>query len=489
MHRSRPLLRRLLTAGTAVVLTLPVVGVVATTSTAHADDRVEAPTTDLVRSVEVTTVTPRRVAPRAQRPSAGGVRAYPVPTSAADLRRITTAPDGSMWFAEGDKNKIGRITTSGVITEYNLFAQTSAGSLVKDIEVDASGLVWVVWDSGWKISRINPGTLTAYTWSLSYPYGEEVRVGPGGTTWVTLSYDVDGILRIVGDNASWAANAPECDNALGRGRDGFMWCQDFDKLIRVNTDGAGGAALPLPADATYPYSVATGPNNKIWFGRDTGGSMFSSPAWGNVGWIDNANQAHVIRTGDRTAPRSLVTGRDGNVWFTSVGAAKGIGHVNASGQGAIVQVGNYRPTSVTYGADGALWFTDSDNNSIVRVPRDHLWVTNVNVGGRSQLRPHPQPRATAAKKVDADKRRKKATVAVTCGAGLVPCSGSVVVKLGRKTLGTGRYAAAPGRRATAVVTLKAAARTQLKRKAKVKVLLVLTSATGQRVTRKGLLIR
>ena len=41
----------------------------------------------------------------------------PVPTSNAGLGRITTAPDGSMWFVEENANKVGRITTAGQLQE------------------------------------------------------------------------------------------------------------------------------------------------------------------------------------------------------------------------------------------------------------------------------------------------------------------------------------------------------------------------------------
>lgn len=484
MHR--PVRQLVVAAAAAATLAFPVLGMPGVGAPAHAEPTAEQ-TTDPVVDAHPDVVTARHVRPLRQR--AGSIRGYAVPTSAAGLGRITTAPDGNMWFTEADKNKIGRISISGAITEFTLPAQTTADSKVKDIEVDATGLVWVVWDSGWQISRIDPATLSAYTWRLAYPYGEEVRVGPDAV-WVTLSFDEDGILRIVGDTATWDANAPECDGALGRGRDGAMWCQQFDRLLKVNADGTGGAAYPLPSDASYPYSVATGPTGRIWFGRDDGGTLGYAPARGNVGWVDSENRVRVIRTGDRTAPRSLTLGRDKNVWFTSVGAAKGIGHVNAAGQGAIVKVGDYRPRSVTYGADGAIWFTDRDHNRIVRVTRDLLWKTNVDVGARSQLKPHPQPRLVAlSTRLDANARRTTARTLLSCGSGLVPCTGRATVKAGTATVGTGRYKVSIGGRSYLVVTLNATARRLLARRSSVAVVLTLVSDTGQRVTRRQALTR
>lgn len=478
-----------LAMGALFIASLTTVGVASPgfTESDVQDDR-SAPDGLVISSHTHTLTVTHTPAPRAKR-AGGKFTVYPVPTSAATLRRITTAPDGSMWFVERDANRIGRITTSGAITEINLPTQTSEGNWVKDLDVDSAGNVWVVWDQGRKVTRYDPGANSAHTWGFSLPYGEEVRVGSHGTTWVTASFDEKGIIRISGDDAVWHANAPECDGALGRGRDGLMWCQQFDKLIRVKAAGSGGTAYPLPANATYPYSVATGPNHRIWFGRDSGGSMFTSPAWGNIGWVTNGNQVKVVRTGDRTAPRSLVTGRDGNVWFVSVGAAKGIGHVNANRVGAVAKVGNYRPTSVTYGRDGAIWFTDSANNSIVRVARSHLWRTTVNVGSNSQLRPHAQPKVSLKKRVDANRKRSRASLRVACGAGLVPCAGRITVKAGKAKVGSGSYSVAQRRSKTATVNLTKKARTLLKKRARVKVRVTFTPKAGAKRTQKTTLTR
>ncbi|MBM0123810.1 Vgb family protein [Pimelobacter simplex] len=420
----------------------------------------------------------------AARPAkAGSFQVFPVPTPAAGLGRIVTAPNGDMWFVEKQTNKLGRITPAGVFTEATV--DPGFGAL-NDVDVDASGNLWLAFPGG--VVRMHPSNLNAGT---LYPTGDqfvrEVRVGPTAI-WGAGSTADPGVVRLVGDGGS-TYDAPECSEALGRGRDGLMWCAEFDRVIQLNDAGTSGVTYPLPANATYPYSVATGPTGKIWFGRDNGGSMFTSPANGNIGWVADNGQVGIIRTGDRTAPRSLVTGPDGNVWFTSVGAAKGIGHVNAAGVGAVVQVGNYEPTALTYGADGAIWFTDKANNSIVRVPRENLWVTNVNVGPNSQLIPHAQPATSAKKKIKADKKRKKATLTISCASGLTACSGTIVVKAGKAKVAAGAYAVPASSSAKVKIKLTKAGRKLLQRSKAVKVKVVLSAATGAQATKKAKLTR
>src|SRR6266851_5797099 len=47
------------------------------------------------------------------------IREFPIPTPNSDPIGIAAGPDGALWFAEENvSNKIGRITTTGVITEF-----------------------------------------------------------------------------------------------------------------------------------------------------------------------------------------------------------------------------------------------------------------------------------------------------------------------------------------------------------------------------------
>ena len=45
---------------------------------------------------------------------------FPIPTPNAVPLVITSGPDGAMWFAEKSGNRIGRITASGAMTEFNV---------------------------------------------------------------------------------------------------------------------------------------------------------------------------------------------------------------------------------------------------------------------------------------------------------------------------------------------------------------------------------
>src|ERR1700722_1414596 len=76
---------------------------------------------------------------------------FPITTASSSPRSVTTGPDGALWFTEQSGNKIGRITTAGVITE---FPVPTAGSSPWGITTGPDGALWFTEQSGNKIGRI-----------------------------------------------------------------------------------------------------------------------------------------------------------------------------------------------------------------------------------------------------------------------------------------------------------------------------------------------
>jgi hypothetical protein len=64
---------------------------------------------------------------------------------------ITAGPDGNLWFTEDHTDQIGRITPSGVITEFRIL---TGGAWATDITVGPDGNLWFT--EGGKIGRTTP---------------------------------------------------------------------------------------------------------------------------------------------------------------------------------------------------------------------------------------------------------------------------------------------------------------------------------------------
>jgi streptogramin lyase len=65
---------------------------------------------------------------------------FPIPTVGGSPISITTGRDGALWFTERIGNKIGRITTAGVITEFPI--PTDSVSLPRGITSGPDGALW-----------------------------------------------------------------------------------------------------------------------------------------------------------------------------------------------------------------------------------------------------------------------------------------------------------------------------------------------------------
>jgi virginiamycin B lyase len=96
--------------------------------------------------------------------------------------RITAGPDGNLWFTEPFPfdNRIGRITTAGVITEFQLTSPSSP----QDIAAGTDGNLWFTEFDGERLSQITPdGVVTDVQRVRGGPWG--IGRGADGSIWVT----------------------------------------------------------------------------------------------------------------------------------------------------------------------------------------------------------------------------------------------------------------------------------------------------------------
>src|SRR2546429_324107 len=81
-------------------------------------------------------------------------------TGPAEPSGITLGPDGALWFSEQTSNRIGRMTPSGILTEY---AVPTDGAGPSSITVGTDGAMWFAEEYAGKIGRITAtGAFTEY---------------------------------------------------------------------------------------------------------------------------------------------------------------------------------------------------------------------------------------------------------------------------------------------------------------------------------------
>ena len=170
---------------------------------------------------------------------------------------ITAGPDGALWFTEFANNTIGRISTTGVISEY-------------------------------PIPTIGAG-----------PYG--ITAGPDGALWFTEFYG-NQIGRITTDGVVTEYPLPTSSSEprwIASGPDGALWFTEYEsnQIGRITTDGVI-TEYPLPDPNNRPEGIAAGPDGALWFTEQRGVNGEGLPKIGRI----QAGMAMQV-----TADRSTVT--------------------------------------------------------------------------------------------------------------------------------------------------------------------------------------
>jgi sugar lactone lactonase YvrE len=160
---------------------------------------------------------------------------------------ITSGPDGALWFTNVNNNSIGRITTSGVVSDY-------------------------------------PGT-------GFNPLG--ITAGPDGALWFTNSNSNSiGRITTAGVISDYVGSGIDYPDAIVAGVDGALWFTNANNnsIGRITTDGG----ITNYADTTidFPWGITAGPDGDLWFANEDNASIgritslprvFISPASGAPG--------------------------------------------------------------------------------------------------------------------------------------------------------------------------------------------------------------
>src|SRR5262249_10177179 len=95
---------------------------------------------------------------------------------------IAKGSDGAMWFTEFS-NRIGRITTAGDVTEFNLAAANNAPNA---IALGSDGAMWFTDSATNQIGRITTaGVVSAYPIPTAGSSPTGIVLGPDGALWFT----------------------------------------------------------------------------------------------------------------------------------------------------------------------------------------------------------------------------------------------------------------------------------------------------------------
>jgi virginiamycin B lyase len=177
--------------------------------------------------------------------------------------QITTGSDGAVWFTETPF--IGRITTSGVLTEFRI---KSRRTYPYGIALGADGNIWFTDRGTTSIGKITPkGVITEY--NLNGPDAVEITGGSDGNLWFVLP-QANQIGRITprGHFAFFGIPSSEAtpeDIALGS--DGHLYFTEWrtGKIGEITRTGKI-TEYALPGTEYEPLGITQGiSGNSMWY--------------------------------------------------------------------------------------------------------------------------------------------------------------------------------------------------------------------------------
>jgi streptogramin lyase len=300
-------------------------------------------------------------APPNPRPGTGGT-ALPL--------EITAGPDGALWFTEQDGGKIGRITTTGLLTEYAL---PTPEMMPIGITNGPDGALWFTEfdyrvgysDENPRIGRISSsGVITEYPLPTSgghrLPIG--ITAGPDGALWFAQhARNSIGRIAVNGDFSEYPLPSGfQGSRAITTGPDGALWFTEgnwfgADKIGRITQAGAVTAYTLLPPNC-LPTAITTGPDGALWV----------TDGVGRIGRVTTNGSISEYSLSSVTGSPGITTGPDGALWFTTLNGQR-IGRITTAG---VVTYSDFLSSGgwgITLGPDGNLWFTDFPNGRIGQV--------------------------------------------------------------------------------------------------------------------------
>lgn len=300
---------------------------------------------------------------------ASGARANPLtefPLAAGSLPTgIVSGPDGNLWFTE-EPGRIGRMRPNGTYTEFAV----TAGSKPLQIVVGPDSNLWFSEPQASKIGRITT-TGAIKEFDLGCSTVGFITSGPHNSLWfpeLCAGVEMIAEMKTLGAAAgtitshSFPDGTPRGPVAIATGADGNVWFAEVTQnaVGRLNVTTGAITEFAIRGAMSNLMRVARGPDDNIWF------------AFGaTIGRITAEETVEEFVMPDTSTVVNFMTAApDGSLWatdfshgwlwrvvLTPTGMAASKFHTH-TGDGL---------TFITPGSDGNLWFAEYSSAAIGRI--------------------------------------------------------------------------------------------------------------------------
>lgn len=287
---------------------------------------------------------------------------FPIPSSNSQPNFITAGPDGNLWFLENAGNRVARITTGGIITEFAALPNAFSGPAA--LTAGPDGAVWFAEFGHGAIGRISAsGAVSEFTVPTAGSEPSGIALGPDGNLWFTeLAFNKIGRITPGGTITEFRlAGVGNGFDGITNGPDGNLWFTEFNdnRIAKVSTAGGITEVGTIPTAQSSPQRIATGADGNLWFTENAGDQ---------IGRITPGGTITEFALPTFGAPSDITAGPDGALWYTDTGTNR-IGRITTAGVISefpiLSSISNL--IGLTTGPDGALWFVEEGANKIGRL--------------------------------------------------------------------------------------------------------------------------
>jgi streptogramin lyase len=278
----------------------------------------------------------------------GGITPHTLPAGSFPAIDAVLGPDGNTWYSRFWDNRIGKITPSGTVTEYQLpgtvFDASNPGvtftnKTPESLAVGPDGNIWFVEGLTGSLARITPaGVITEQVpGSFQGELGSEATAPIGYLPMVPGSLDYKYLFGVNADGSLSTFNKP---------------------VFHPPVDGNGNTLVIVGRSPYTPVFF----DGAIWYGD--GNAIAQLSLTGTV-------VEYSLSNSNATAS-SLAVGGDGNLWFVE-GPNSTIARITPAGViTEFASLGLPEPnesdlSALTADNSGSLWFSDTIDHVIYRV--------------------------------------------------------------------------------------------------------------------------
>jgi len=296
---------------------------------------------------------------------ASNLTIYPVPTHGSGPYHIVRGSDGAFWFTEIEGSKIGRITSSGSVTEFPLARESYPHGLTSA----SDGGIWFAEYKADKIGRIHPQVRSTdpapKIVEYALPAGELpkhiVQFGKGDLFFTESGTSSIGRMTLSGRYVtSYPVGTHGGLNGIAAASNAIWFEQTDGRIGRL--DPVTGAVTEHGGISGVPHHVARGPDGNLWFTEPSSGRI------GRMNPTSGAVSEWTIppRAGYTSYPNTAVAGPNLTVLFPDSGSGQidmfdtRTQKVSVTSLPSVIS----DPVGIATAPDGSIWFCEDAGSAI-----------------------------------------------------------------------------------------------------------------------------